>query len=168
MHSSGVSSRAKPARPRTRQEQSAKSSSCSCSQFTPCADKFGAGAPAEMRTWRAHKGPPASQPPSVGKTPVAGANLRNSASRLPDTLFPPEGGSPYKIRATESTVGRSQCPPALGFLRASSSARRALRSFPYQPAVCWRSRELAPRRSWTCELAPRGASGLAGAAKNFR
>ncbi len=37
-------------------------------EASACADNSGAGAPAEMRMWRALKGPPASQPPPVGKT----------------------------------------------------------------------------------------------------
>ncbi len=63
-----------------------------------CADTRGAGAPAELRTWRAHKGPPAAQPLSVRSKPTAGADLRNSASRSPDKLSHPGWASVQILR----------------------------------------------------------------------
>ena len=61
-------------------------------------DELTPGAPAEERMWRAPQGPPAPQPPTVERTPVAGAIFRNSASRPPDNLTHPGWATVQNLR----------------------------------------------------------------------
>ena len=156
----GVLSIVNRARCEIRQAQSAttrRKFACTCPQLTPRTDERGAGASAEMRKWRASQRPLHSdslrdtrrgEPSSAGKTPFAGANSATQHCGCPTSCSHPDGWAPYRFRATATSIGRSQCPPALGFLWSLWWTPRFPMSAPVIAAsrvVSWRPRPSAPR-----------------------
>ncbi len=100
-HLNRWSRNSKRRRPETRQAQSASQGQkllvSGARASRSCTDNFGAGAPAEMRTWRALQGPPASKPLPVGFNPVAGAISATQHRGRPTLCTLPRVGLRTKI-----------------------------------------------------------------------
>ncbi len=143
------------------------------------ADIRGAGAPAEVRMWRAPIGPPAPQPPPVETTPPAGANFRNSASVSPDKVSHPGWDTVQILRNQVLQCAEQVALPPWDFCVCSLLQSRSL----YQPAVKRRTRltrwgpvsgqrrassTSAKNTSRRLQVAPLRVSELAGAAMNRR
>ncbi len=128
------------------------------------ADAHGAGAPAEVRTWRAPQRPARTEAPAAETTPFAGAFFRNSASRSPDKLSHPGWASVQKIEQLNlQWADQVALPP-----RDSCGSSLCMLASPYQPPVMrgrvgrhgsglGRPRLRAPRAAHDSARVPQGA-----------